>query len=183
MRLYTRNGDTGETSLIDGSRVGKDHVRVSASGDVDELNAWLGFCRSAPAAPAMDTRIRKLQNELLALGSELATPPGTDKTTSIPWLNEEAWQRLETWIDKATEAVVPTHNFILPGGTELACRLHLTRTSCRRAERSVVTLSRSSTVRPEVIAYLNRLGDLLFAWARQANHEAGVLDLIGDAES
>ena len=176
MRLYSRTGDAGETSLADGSRVSKADLRVNACGEVDELNACLGWCRQAAGADLIAARVSTLQAELLSIGSELARAPGTAIGAPLRPPDTPSCQRLEAWIDEAGEHLRPIGNFIVPGGTELAARLHLARTCCRRAERSVVGLARSSTVRPGVLAYLNRLSDLLFAWARQANHEAGLPD-------
>lgn len=178
MKLYTKTGDGGETSLFDGTRVGKDHPRVAAYGDLDELNAALGWCRSAPGAEAISSKIVAIQPQLLSLGAELASPPESAQAARVPRIADPQCRRLETWIDEATEAIEPLEHFVLPGGTELACRLHLARTCCRRAERSLVALARSEVVRPEVIVYLNRLSDLLFTWARLANQKAGCPDVI-----
>jgi len=178
MKLYTRTGDRGETSLGDGTRVSKDDPRVAAGGDLDELNAALGWCRAAPAGEAVASETQEIQQELCALASELATPSDSKPDRRGPLVGREQCQRLERWIDQAAGAVEPLQDFVLPAGTELACRLHLARTCCRRAERSVVTLARSVCLRPEVICYLNRLGDLLFAWARRANRDTGRRDII-----
>lgn len=179
MKLYTATGDQGQTALFDGTRVSKDCPRVSAYGEVDELNAVLGWCRAAcDPAGELSERLRLVQNELFVLGGELATPPDSRQVGSVALVDTEMSQRLEGWIDAAVASAPPLRNFILPGGTELSARLHLARTCCRRAERAVVSLKRLEGVRPEVIVYLNRLGDLLFAWARQVNHEAGVADQI-----
>jgi len=176
MALYTRTGDAGETSLADGSRVGKDHVRVAACGDVDELNASLGWCRGASGPETITNRIHTLQNELCAIIAELAMPLDTGQAAGVSRIDAACGARLETWIDEAVAGVKPLRSFIVPGGTERACRFHLARACCRRAERSVVALARTSRVRPEILTYLNRLGDLLFAWARQANRAENVQD-------
>lgn len=178
MKLYTRTGDEGETSLFDGSRVTKDDARVAAYGDVDELNAVLGWVRAQAGPGLIGQRVEAVQHEMFVLGSELATPPDSAASQRIPHLGAEAVDRLETWIDEATAAVAPLRQFILPGGGESASRLHVARTVCRRAERSVIALSRRTAVPPIVVIYLNRLSDLLFAWARQANHEAGQPDIL-----
>ncbi len=183
MKLYTRQGDRGETSLFDGSRVAKDHCRVCAYGDVDELNAVLGWVASLPDAEFLRDSLLVVQNEMFVLGSELATPTDSSRNSRIPHLPDDAVGRLEGWIDDATEAVEPLQHFILPGGSELAARLHLARTCCRRAERHVTTLAHHEPVRAEVIIYLNRLSDLLFAWARLANHRQHVSDIIWDPGS
>jgi len=177
MRLYTGGGDRGDTSLFDGTRVPKDHPRVAAYGELDELNSMLGWCLGADERGLIAGRLGTLQRELFVLGAELATPPGSRAEKSIPRLDSEPIRRMEGWIDEAVEHVEPLRHFVLPAGTELAARLHVTRTVCRRAERSVVGLAHRGEARPEVVVYLNRLGDLLFAWARLANHAAGVPDM------
>jgi cob(I)alamin adenosyltransferase len=178
MALYTRGGDRGETSLIDGSRVAKDDLRVVAFGELDELNSLMGLCRCAAGSSVINERAEQAQHELFAIGRELATPPGGRRFGPTGCISPEQIKRLEDWIDEACKLVLPLKDFVLPGGTELAARLHLARTCCRRAERSVVTLHGITAVREEVIIYLNRLSDLLFSWARQANQEAGVEDIV-----
>ena len=178
MKLYTKTGDGGETSLADGTRVPKDHARVAACGDLDELIAVLGWCRCSTGPPAVLSGIKKIQQKLFLLGAELAMPSGSGRSKRPPVVSSDECRRLEAWIDDAVGAVEPLGNFLVCGGTELACRLHFARACCRRAERAVTTLARSGDVRGEVTAYLNRLSDLLFAWARQVNHEAGAADDI-----
>ena len=177
MKLYTRDGDHGDTSLFDGSRVPKSNARVWAYGETDELNSLLGWCGCAAATSVIGGRIQQVQNELFMVGAELATPPAARSVPRAEHVGAEQVRRLEGWIDEACEAAGPLTHFILPGGTELAARLHVARTCCRRVERTVVALHRQESVREELIVYLNRLGDLLFAWARQANREAGVADV------
>jgi cob(I)alamin adenosyltransferase len=172
MHLYTGTGDSGETSLIDGSRVAKDDIRVSAYGTVDELNSFLGWCRAVCGDP-ISGRIIEIQRQLLGIGSELATPPATGARPYRDAVGQETWRRLESWIDESQQVTGPQHHFVLPGGVEAACRLDIARTCCRRAERCVITLNGLSRVRGDVIIYLNRLSDLLYAWARLANHQAG----------
>lgn len=173
MKLYTKFGDGGETVLFDGTRVWKNDLRVAAYGDVDELNAVLGWCRAATGAEPMHSRLSTAQEELFILGAELATPADSPRAAAIPRVDAAICTRLESWVDEATSRTEPLMHFVLPGGTELACRLHVARTVCRRAERAVVALARVVEVPPEVVVYLNRLGDLLFAWARQANAGSG----------
>jgi len=184
MKLYTRTGDDGSTSLFDGTRVEKDHPRVTAYGAVDETNAALGMAiavLSAADAPAalrsLGERLLQVQRELFEVGSDLATPIDSTRRDRVPAISMEQVTRLEGWIDEAVAAVRPLKNFILPGGSEAAARLHAARTIARRAEREVITLARSEAVGPAVIPYLNRLNDLLFAWARVANHELSVEDV------
>lgn len=183
MKLYTRQGDDGRTSLFDGSRVPKDNARVAAYGDVDELNAVLGWVAALPEADFLRELIQTIQNEMFILGAELATPAASASDARIPHLKSETIGRLEKWIDDAVGPVPPLRHFILPGGSELAARLHAARTCCRRAERRVITLAHHETLRPELIVYLNRLSDLLFAWARLANHRQGVADRLWDPNS
>lgn len=178
MKLYTRCGDSGETSLFDGTRVPKDHPRVTACGEVDELNSALGWCSCADPARLFTDSLEEVQRELLVMGAGLATPPGSNAEARVPRLGREPLLRLEAWIDEAAARVEPLRRFVLPGGTELAARLHVARAVCRRAERAVAGLARGGEAGAELVAYLNRLGDLLFAWARLANHAAGVADTL-----
>ncbi|MGB0652541.1 MAG: cob(I)yrinic acid a,c-diamide adenosyltransferase [Thermoplasmatota archaeon] len=160
-RVVTRGGDKGRTSLADGSRVPKDDPRLDAYGTVDELNAVVGLCVEAAEGPLAE-RLAGLQHRLFDLGGELATPGGT----SGPGDDEVA--RLEAWADEANAPLPPLTSFVLPGGSELAARLHLARTVCRRAERLVVSLHAAGGCRGEPLRYLNRLSDLLFVLARAA---------------
>jgi cob(I)alamin adenosyltransferase len=168
-KIYTRTGDTGETGLIDGSRVPKDHVRVAACGEVDELNASLGVAR-AHAQPELAALIDTVQRDLFSVGAQLGDPTarvGASKTKAA--MSPEHVRRLEEAIDVRQAQLPPLRTFLLPGGSPLGSLLHLARTVCRRAERSVVTLARSEEVDPSVEAYLNRLSDLLFVLARDEN--------------
>ena len=175
MRLYTKGGDKGETGLIGGQRVGKDHPRVEAYGQVDELNASVGLAAAACDDEAWRGRLRIVQAKLFDLGAELANPASDG---SSPPVTDGDVARLEGWIDVATEAVTPLKQFILPGGCELASRFHVARTVSRNAERGVVALSRQAAVDDGVLVYMNRLSDLLFAWARLANTRAGIDDVV-----
>ena len=179
-KLYTRAGDRGTTGLADGSRVPKDHPRVRAYGAVDELNALLGLCHAACRNGELRSRLKQIQDELFILGGDLAAPR-TGKKPDVPRVKASQVQRLELWIDEATEAVPALRFFILPGGCEPACRFHHARTVCRAAERQTVALANAETINDQTVVYLNRLGDLLFAWARQANHEAGHPETTGQA--
>lgn len=173
MKLYTRTGDTGETSLFDGTRVFKNDSRVAAYGELDELNALLGWCLAAADRPELRDRLSRVQADLFVLGAELATPASSKAAGKIPTIGHEEIARLEGWIDEASDATPALRAFILPGGTELAARLHIARAVSRRAERRVVSAQQDHPIRGEVIVYLNRLSDLLFAWARWTNHQAG----------
>ncbi|UCD29086.1 MAG: cob(I)yrinic acid a,c-diamide adenosyltransferase [Planctomycetota bacterium] len=176
MSYYTKDGNGGETSLFNGIRVPKDDPRIITLGDLDELHSFLGWCRCICDSRLLASRIERIQHDLYLLCSELARPAGAEDTYSFPTVNREHCSQLETWIDEASEITGPINKFVIPGGTELASRLHIARTCCRRAERSVVALSRSVKVRAEVFIYLNRLSDLLFGWSCQVNREGGVLD-------
>jgi cob(I)alamin adenosyltransferase len=178
MKLYTRRGDGGETGLASGMRVGKDSLRVKAYGHVDELNSHIGLARAAcgDANASIHAALFEAQHRLFDLGAELATPRQTVEAAALNLVSAAHVEAVERQIDAACERVPPLRQFILPGGTELAARLHLARTVCRRAERHCVALGRVEATRPMVITYLNRLSDLLFALARLANHQAGVDD-------
>ena len=175
MKLYTRTGDSGETSLFDGSRARKDDPRVDAYGDVDELSAWIGFVRASSGDPALEPEFIAIQRDLFALGAQLADPrdklaPRVVKAV----IADEHVTRLEQLIDRVDADVPPLRHFILAGGTQAAAALHVARTVCRRAERRIVALS--PPVDPVLVRYVNRLSDLLFALARLVNHRAGRSD-------
>lgn len=167
MKIYTKTGDAGETGLVGGSRVSKNSVRIQAIGDVDELNACLGLARSTPPPEQLDKTLAWVQSALFDIGAELASLPG-GRLTFAP-LPADATQRLEEDIDVQTNDLPPLKNFILPGGSKLAAHLHLARCVCRRAERSVLALHQERALRPDVLAFLNRLSDWLFTAARTAN--------------
>lgn len=175
MKLYTKRGDDGHTDLIGGVRVSKNHLRVSAYGAVDELNATIGLALADCAIDAINDALITIQGRLFDLGADLATP-GSGKSSSSR-INADHVADLEAQIDAATNDLEPLRSFILPGGTVLAARLHIARTVCRRAEREVVALTEHEAVDPTATIYLNRLADLLFALARLANAKAGVADV------
>jgi cob(I)alamin adenosyltransferase len=173
-RIYTRTGDKGRTGLIGGRRVSKDHPRVAAYGDVDELNALLGLARAGSRDAPLDSLLHGVQRDLFAIGAQLADPTsaiGSKRAKAA--IGTAAVERLEAAIDARETALPPLTAFVLPGGSELGALLHLARTVCRRAERGVVTLARKRALDPNVVAYLNRLSDLLFVLARHENHRAG----------
>jgi cob(I)alamin adenosyltransferase len=170
VKIYTRTGDGGETALLGGTRVSKADPRVSAYGDVDELNAWLGLVRAGKLDQQLSEFIERIQRDLFAIGARLADPAGkvanrVDKTA----VSGDDPARLEAWIDLLEVEVPALRRFILAGGSPAGASLHVARTICRRAERSVVALGREH-VEPELLVYLNRLSDLLFVMARVANH-------------
>jgi cob(I)alamin adenosyltransferase len=179
VKIYTRTGDGGETALFGAGRVAKGHPRVEAMGEVDELNAAIGWAVTQVEVDKTGERLEALQHELFAIGAELATPPPEPgrKRPETPDLDGESILRLERWIDEAEAELSELRAFVLPGGTTGAAALHLARTVCRRAERAAVRLAEAGDVREEVLAYLNRLSDLLFSLARLENKRAEVRDI------
>jgi cob(I)alamin adenosyltransferase len=180
MKIYTRTGDAGETALFGGGRVPKDHPRVAAYGTVDELNACVGVAVAATVDTSIRERLGRIQHDLFAVGSLLATTPpeeGRPRPKGLPTLPLERVAEMECWMDEAGEELAPLRAFILPGGTPGAAALHLARTVCRRAERAVVHLAGQEAVEPGIVVYLNRLSDLLFTFARLENRRAGTPDV------
>ena len=198
-RIVTKTGDHGETSLVHGTRLPKDSLRVSAYGDVDELNSWIGVVRSHPVDARIAEMLEEIQHQLFVVGSDLATPPDRPGTR----VEESEIQSLESFMEELMGVMDPLQEFVLPCGTPAASFLHVARTVARRAERSVVSLMRESTGsdladqpdladlpgranlpdlpdRPPAsnlpLVYLNRLSDLLFVMARVANHRAGATE-------
>ena len=183
MKLYTRSGDDGSTGLFGGGRVAKDHPRVTAYGTVDETNATIGLAMSALPAKddgflgRMHAMLHLCQSRLFDIGADLATPEGTaheEKTVRLP---DAAVAEMENFIDEVESGNVPMTTFVLPGGSEVAARLHMARTVARRAERKIVELAHTETVSSNVVAWVNRLSDLLFAMARRANRELQIEDI------
>jgi cob(I)alamin adenosyltransferase len=176
-RIYTKTGDAGQTGLGDGSRVAKDNARVAAYGEVDEFNAVLGLLIANAPNYAELALVRSIQNELFDLGADLCVPlPASGDDTALR-ISAGQVVRLEQAIDRLNEPLKPLQSFVLPGGNVAAAWLHLARTVCRRAERSVVTLMRGEPVNPQALIYLNRLSDLLFVMARAAN-DGGSADVL-----
>lgn len=178
MKIYTRTGDAGETAFFDGSRVSKADPRVEAYGHVDELNAVLGVARAAGVDAALDRWLDRLQRDLFAVGAQLADPASriAPRVTKAS-LGPDDTARLEQWIDEAEQELPVLRRFVLPGGTGAAAALHLARTVCRRAERHIVALG-PDVVDAELLAFVNRLSDLLFVLARLANARAGAPDQV-----
>ena len=174
MRIYTKTGDGGETSLFDNTRVSKADARVDAYGEVDELNACLGAVRAAGVGSDLTSSLESIQRDLFALGARLADPSARiAKRVTKAAITAAAVERLEQLIDRLDGETPPLRSFILPGGSSGGALLHLARTVCRRAERRVIALG-PDAVDPVLIVYLNRLSDLLFVMARAVNHRAGV---------
>ena len=177
MRIYTRTGDAGDTGLFGGGRVPKNHPRVEAYGDVDELNAAIGFARSIEPMPRIDEVLVPIQRDLFAIGALLATPDREKMRQHLEKarVDDDRVGQLERAIDDGDRELEPLRSFIVPGGTPKAAALHVARTVCRRAERRVVSLTDAGVdeIPPVVVIYLNRLSDLLFTLARVANRRAG----------
>ena len=176
MKIYTRTGDTGETSLFSGDRARKNDPRVDAYGEVDELNAWLGLARASSLDATLSVEIVSIQRDLFALGAQLADPgdklaPRVTKAV----IGDDHILRLEQLIDRLEEQLPPLRRFILAGGTPAGAALHVARTVCRRAERRIVGLD--PPVDPVLLRYVNRLSDLLFVLARLVNHLGGVVEI------
>jgi cob(I)alamin adenosyltransferase len=184
-RIYTKRGDTGETSLAGGQRVAKDSARIEAYGTVDELNAFTGLAViSCEEMVARDPRIglllvilRRVQHELFNLGSILATLP-EDVHAKQARITPAEITQLEREIDGMNESLPSLRSFVLPGGTRLNAELHVTRTVCRRAERLLIALARTEPVPPETIQYLNRLSDAMFVWSRWVNNAVGAPEIL-----
>jgi cob(I)alamin adenosyltransferase len=174
VKIYTKTGDAGETSLFDNSRVSKADPRVDAYGEVDEVNACLGAALAAGVGDDIATMLTTVQKDLFAVGARLADPSSriADRVTKAA-VTAEQIDLLERTIDRLETELPPLRRFILPGGSPAGALLHLARTVCRRAERRVVALGTDS-VEAGVIVYLNRLSDLLFVMARAVNHRAGI---------
>ncbi len=175
-RIYTRTGDKGDTRLGDMSLVRKDHLRVIAYGEVDELNAVLGVVRLQALPEGWDDRLGQVQNDLFDLGADLCVPMTAEGSRLR--IAVERVTALEQWCDEVNNTLAPLDSFVLPGGTAAAAHLHVARTVCRRAERTVVMLVDQEPIGEHVIAYINRLSDLFFILARGANHAVGRPDVL-----
>ncbi len=171
-KIYTRQGDAGETGLGDGDRVRKSHTRVAAMGDVDETNAQLGLLAAllTPESPHIGV-LREIQHRLFDLGGELSLP-------GQALIRSESVSALEAHIDHLNEALPPLKNFILPGGDKITAQAHVVRTVCRRAERTLVSLSEIEDISLEGLRYLNRLSDYLFVLARTLAAEGGIGEVL-----
>lgn len=174
MKIYTRTGDDGTTGLIGGARIPKNSLRISAIGAVDEVNAAIGWVRAAQPAE-LDSELELFQNWLFDLGAELASP--TEHRLQHRALTPAKVEKIERSIDRQTAELEPLKNFILPGGSETASRIHIARGACRQAERSILELNEHEPVSAEALAFINRLSDWLFVAARTANRLAGVQDV------
>jgi cob(I)alamin adenosyltransferase len=178
VKVYTRGGDAGDTSLFGGRRVRKHDPRVEAYGSVDELNAVLGMALVEITDADLRGWLTTIQSALFDLGAELSTPDAERKSgaKALPHVSDAEVVELEQWIDRLDEELEPLRAFVLPGGTRGSALLHLARTVCRRAERRTVELAEREAVAPTAIRYLNRLSDFLFTLARAVNRRAGVAE-------
>jgi len=164
MKIYTKNGDSGKTSLIGGKPILKNNIRIEAYGGVDELNAWIGLLADLTEEQSSVNFLRYIQNQLFVVGSKLATP--SNSTFKAPELSVDLIQKLEDEIDRMDDRLSPLTNFILPGGNVLISYCHLARIVCRRVERNIVSLSEFESVDSQILAFINRFSDFLFTLAR-----------------
>lgn len=174
-RIYTRTGDKGETGLVGNVRISKDSLRVSAYGEVDELNSVLGLVRASSENEEMNTLLEGLQRDLFTVGTDLASL--TEEGRDVPRITKDMIMELEKTIDMLQGKLPPLSGFILPGGGETGALLHFSRCVARRAERSIVALKGKESVNENLIPYINRLSDLLFVMARLANHQDGIREM------
>lgn len=172
MKIYTRTGDKGQTGLLGGARVAKNSHRIHAIGEVDELNAWLGYVRSQNIPSKLEEILHRLQRSLFCFGAELANP-GTS-SIKIPTISHQEVQYLEQCIDELDAELQPLEHFILPGGGEAGSILHISRAVCRRAERAITALQEQEDISPTLLIFLNRLSDLLFVMARWSNMQENI---------
>lgn len=176
MKIYTRTGDDGTTGLFGGRRVSKDDTRVEAYGCVDSTNSAIGAAAAATSGSGVEL-LRVVQERLFSLGAEVACIPSKRASLAMRGVDASDVDRLEHEMDEMTSRLPPLKSFILPGGSTAAAALHVARTTCRQAERRLIALHRAEPLRAEVLQYVNRLSDLLFLMAREANVAAGVADV------
>ncbi len=177
MKIYTKTGDKGETSLFNGQRVAKYNLRVETYGTVDELNSVIGIVRSFKLSDKLNGDLKAISNLLFVLGTDLATPMEPAPKFDVNRISEDNVLWLEELIDNYTEQMPALNSFILPGGSHHAAFLHLARTVCRRAERLAIRLSETEKIKENTLIFLNRLSDYLFTASRFANHNQGVQDI------
>lgn len=183
MKIYTKTGDKGTTSLYGGTRVPKYHLRIEAYGTVDELNSYIGLLNAQKLGENIHKVLLKIQNELFTLGAMLATPPEKEVLKSgkerlnIPKIDEESIQFLEKEIDKNNEELPTMTHFVLPGGNKIVSYCHIARCVCRRAERITVQLNENERINNTIIKYLNRLSDYLFVLARKLTYDHKIAEI------
>ncbi len=176
MKIYTKGGDTGKTSLLGGDRKDKSDIRIHAYGTIDELNAYMGLLGDQPVNQSRVAMLREIQNVLFTIGSYLAADPGLDRSR-LPKPETDATGTLELSIDEMTGNLPELRSFTLPGGHQSVSFCHIARCVCRRAERWVVTLNQQEVVEPWILVFLNRLSDYLFVLGRQMGHELQVEEI------
>ncbi|MBK7105894.1 MAG: cob(I)yrinic acid a,c-diamide adenosyltransferase [Ignavibacteriae bacterium] len=177
MKIYTKTGDDGSTSLFGGTRVAKNNIRINAYGTIDELNSVIGIAIANKISVEVKYELEKIQNTLFQIGSELASPENV-KSDIIKKTSEDDIKYLESLIDKFDEKLPPLNNFILPGGNKSASYLHLARTICRRVERIIVELKEKENINNNILVYLNRFSDLLFVLARYENFVTSTPEIV-----
>jgi cob(I)alamin adenosyltransferase len=176
MKIYTKTGDKGQTSLIGGTRVPKHHIRIEAYGTVDELNSWIGLLRDKVKNDHTEKILIEVQDRLFTIGSLLAADPEKSKM-KLPELKEEDVKLLENEIDEMDKVLPPMKSFVLPGGHETVSHCHIARCICRRAERCVIHLTETAAVSEIIIHYLNRLSDYLFTLSRKLSMDLGAKEI------
>ncbi|MBK9511829.1 MAG: cob(I)yrinic acid a,c-diamide adenosyltransferase [Cytophagaceae bacterium] len=172
-KIYTKTGDKGTTSLVGGTRLDKDHIKIEAYGTVDELNSWMGVIADFEENKDRKNVLKEIQDRLFTIGADLASEPEFKKKT-LPILYESDVELLEKQMDEMNDAMSPIRHFILPGGHQLVSFTHVARTVCRRAERKVISLSKIEETNPKIVIYLNRLSDFLFVLSRKITSELGI---------
>lgn len=182
MKIYTKGGDKGDTSLIGGTRVKKDNIRIEAYGTVDELNSWIGILRLDSKEEQIRETLEKVQNHLFNIGALLAEDPEKSKMT-LKQISPAQIEMMELLIDRLDALLPPLKQFILPGGSMRSSHAHISRTVCRRTERLVVSLAQTTIVDDLIIQYLNRLSDMLFVLSRYWEQEDGITSLPWDPEA
>jgi cob(I)alamin adenosyltransferase len=173
MKIYTKSGDSGKTSLVEGTRLSKAHERIEAYGTVDELNSFLGLLADQEASSPYRSQLKLIQDKLFVIGSNLASDPAR-KSERIPPVREEDVQRLETAMDEMDAVLPELRHFVLPGGHPCVSLAHVARTVCRRAERCVIRLSEHEDVPELIVPFLNRLSDYFFVLSRKLCHDLGL---------
>ena len=175
MKIYTKTGDLGTTSLFGGKIVSKDDIRIDAYGTIDELNSFIGLLNASFQEATQNYILSEVQKRLFTIGSNLASDP--EKKMITPDVKEDDIYNLENAMDTMDQLLEPLKNFILPGGDTSVAHAHVCRTVCRRAERKVITLNRQSPVDPKIIVYLNRLSDYFFVLSRYIAHSRGIAEI------
>jgi len=178
IKIYTKTGDLGNTSLIGGTKIPKSHIRIESYGNIDELNSYIGLVSDYLQGEAMKNVLKEVQDRLFTIGSSLACDPEKETGMHIPDLKEEDIIFLEREIDRMNDTLSPMKHFILPGGHVVVSTIHITRCVCRRAERGVVNLlQHEEFVDPLIVKYLNRLSDYLFVLARYVGKQLGIAEV------